>query len=572
MRRLIAMLIVVLLLGGFWYFHDIKGSEQKRETERIESRVFPDFKSEDIQSITWSDGAQTPETVRHFIRLETGWAVELPGKLVVRVDSGRFKGMCRSVAELSKIETICEAPKPEDLKVYGLDKPLHRMTLEYKDAQGKVNKATLVMGNELLDSSGSYARLEKRGENTPVLAVSGVFITDFMSTMAELREKRFFTFSPSRIRSFKYTSYEGTKPGSFTLTVEPKEKKEEKGSFLGLGKKEVSKQEQNPENAAENEEQASMATDSRWYVTDNSSTGKQERVLADLRTCNNFIWDLQSLDVASFLLPTDQKDFGKVRARFEISIDGAKQPFTYEFGQAVRGRKNCIYAKRTYPEEYFILDYGDKATADSLRLLFGKRFDNFVDRHLASTAAEDVQHFIVSTNSKRPQGAFVVEAQRVSNGWKLIKPEHSINNEGKKLETVNDLLYGLLDLEWAIKEPAAKDAASKAEVLASFKLYGANNEILADVSVCADGPDRYAVYTKDGQKLTLHKDPRIDWIKACEKLESGTTSEERQEASAQTENKQTTSAGQTEGADTPADTSSKATATHSTPPSTDAAK
>ena len=194
MRSVITMLIVVLLLGGFWYFHDIRGSEQKREEQRLTERVFPEFASKDV-------------------RQNIGWVVEM-GENKFRADGAKLNGLADSVAELSRQEVILEKPDQKALAQFGLDKPTHRLVVEYTDKSGHDGKATLFVGKPLIDDSGSYARLE--GKDTPVLSIVGGFIPTFMSMLDELRERNLFAFSPSKIRSLRYESYEGAQPGTFT--------------------------------------------------------------------------------------------------------------------------------------------------------------------------------------------------------------------------------------------------------------------------------------------------------------------------------------------------------------------
>ncbi|MGM9998477.1 MAG: DUF4340 domain-containing protein [Candidatus Bruticola sp.] len=525
MRSVITMLIVVILLGGFWYFHDIRGSEKSREEQRLSDRVFPQFESKDVKAMVWSDGAADPETVRRFVRQDIGWTIEL-GDYNVRADGAKLNELAETAANLSRQETIAENPTADSLAQYGLDKPLHRFVVEYAGPDGKVAKTTLLLGNMLIDDSGSYARLETPGGQAPVLAVPGGFITVFMSMLDDLREHNLFAFSPERIRMLRYESCEPSQPGSFTLKVKsnPKAEKEKSSSFFSWG----SKESQTGNGSFENEMNEDAAPkDLKWYVSDPQTEGGRD-IAADLRLCNTFIWALQDLKVKKFLYHDDTTPF-KVKARLTIEIEGRKEPFVYEFAQAVPHENNIIYALRTNPDERLMLECSD--LAEVFKLLVGRQSSEFLDRHVASISLNDVQRFEVVVPAKRSGGAYKTVAKRSKSGWSILQPSPSIENEGKKLEIADALLYSLIDLQWekkladSNKNTGAK--SPKGTEIASYKLYTDSADgaaPAADIHIYEDGQGSYFVRLTDGTEASLAKDPRYDWIKACEKLDPATAS------------------------------------------------
>lgn len=521
MRSVITMLIVVLLLGGFWYFHDIRGSEQKREEQRLTERVFPEFASKDIKAMVWSDGAATPETVRRFVRQNLGWVVEI-GENKFRADGAKLNGLADSVAELSRQEVILEKPSQEALAQFGLDKPTHRLVVEYTDKSGQNGKATLFVGQSLIDDSGSYARLE--GKDTPVLSIVGGFIPTFMSMLDELRERNLFAFSPSKIRSLHYESYEGAQPGTFTLKVKHESEstdKNEKSSFFGLGKdeaKETSKDKISQDSfESEMNEDSQESTDSKWYVSDPKLEGGKE-IRADLRTCNDFIWSLQGLQINKFLYPDDTTPI-QTKSRLTIEVEGAKEPFVFVFGQPVRGQTGVFYASRNQPDERFWLDC--KSLEEGLKLLTGKRSLDFIDRHVVDVSLDEVQRFEVSVASKRSEGQYKVVAERSKSGWSISSPSPAIEDKAKQLEIADTLLYNLVDLQWESKLAKSKSAAQQ-EPVASFKLYtGEKGEIATEVQIFQNEQKEFWLRLSDGSEVRLAKDPRYAWIKACEDLTEG---------------------------------------------------
>ena len=517
MRSVITMLIVVVLLGGFWYFHDIRGSEQKREEQRLTERVFPEFASQDIKAMVWSDGAATPDTVRRFVRQNLGWIVEI-GDNKFRADGAKLNGLAESVAELSRQEVILDKPNQEALAQFGLDKPKHRLVVEYTDKNGQNGQATLFVGQSLIDDSGSYARLE--GKDTPVVSVVGGFIPTFMSMLDDLRERNLFAFSPAKIRTLRYESYEGAQPGSFTLKVkrEPKATdKESKSSFFGWGEDKANKAEgQNSQDGFENEmsENDQESADAKWYISDPKLEGGKE-IRADLRTCNDFVWSLQGLQVNKFLYPDDTTPI-QAKSRLTVEVEGIKEPFIFIFGQPVRGRSGLFYASRNQPDERFWLDC--KSLEEGLKLLTGKRSLDFIDRHVVDVSLDEVQRFEVSVASKRSEGPYKVTAERSKSGWNISLPSPAVEDKAKQLEIADNLLYNLVDLQWESKLDKAATAA-KQDPIASFKLYaGEKDKVTAEVQIFQNDKKEFWLRLSDGSEVRLAKDPRYAWIKACEDL------------------------------------------------------
>ncbi|HBM96655.1 TPA: hypothetical protein DD394_03920 [bacterium UBP9_UBA11836] len=518
MRSVITMLVVVLLLGGFWYFHDIRGSEQKREEQRLTERVFPEFDSKDIKAMVWSDGAATPETVRRFVRQNLGWVVEI-GENKFRADGTKLNGLADSVAELSRQEVILEKPGQEALAQFGLDKPTHRLVVEYTDKSGHDGKATLFVGKSLIDDSGSYARLE--GKDTPVLSIVGSFIPTFMSLLDELRERNLFAFAPAQIRTLRYESYEGAQPGVFTLKAKRESKdadKEEKASFFtwGQDKAKETLEDKDAQDISEDKmnEAGQESADAKWYISDPKLEGGKE-IRADLRTCNDFVWSLQGLQVNKFLYPDDTTPI-QAKSRLTIEVEGIKEPFVFVFGQPVRGKSGLFYASRNQPDERFWLDC--KSLEEGLKLLTGKRSLDFIDRHVVDISLDEVQRFEVSVASKRSEGPYKVVAERSKGGWSIISPSPVLEDKAKQLEIADTLLYSLVDLQWESKLDKSKSVAHK-EPVATFKLYtGEKGEVETEVQVFQNDQKEFWLRLPDGSKVSLAKDPRYAWIKACEDL------------------------------------------------------
>ncbi len=73
----LVLLIVCLLLGGYIYFYEIKGGEQREKTKEAENQVWK-FEGKDIQQIDLLSSNQHITAVRQG---ESNWALTSPRAL-----------------------------------------------------------------------------------------------------------------------------------------------------------------------------------------------------------------------------------------------------------------------------------------------------------------------------------------------------------------------------------------------------------------------------------------------------------------------------------------------------------
>lgn len=492
------MLILVLILGGFWYFHDIRGGERRLEEETAQKQVFARISPQDFISIVWSDGQESKDSRVVYQKDAIGWLALLPDGHKVRMDSAIFSGLSQNLADLSMVEKIMDAPSAAALPQFGLDKPKFKMVLNYR-RDGKDEKSVLFLGGEAEDESGFYAYAGEKPET--VIEVPGDFAKTLNMPFTELIEKNFLPVAPGKMVKLKYDSYEGSRPGWFELSLHRNRTAGDAEAAAEGG-----------ESVAEDSEPDISGSD-RWFVSNQSG----ETSAADMTKTNDFIWSLRNLKVSRYMHPDEKNKLGRIRGRYSVALGKGRGSMTLEFGAAAPGKKDTLYARRTDPDEYMEVDYS--ALPGGLKSLLGLRADDFTDKHIAVFSMEDVQKFSVRVESKRAEGAFETEARRIKGGWEVIKPEKAISNEGKINSAVEDLLYSLADLQW--KEKLEVSSPERLPVIASTKLTleGENAESLDFVIRELSAADnKYVVIDKSGKGLLLADDPRSHWIKAYEQL------------------------------------------------------
>ena len=486
------MLILVLILGGFWYFHDIRGGERKLEEETAQKRVFVPINPQEFISIVWSDGQETEDSRTVYQKDGIGWLALLPNGHKVRIDSAIFSGLVHSLADLSMVEKIMDAPPAASLAQFCLDKPKYKLVLNYR-RDGKEEKSVLVLGAEAEDESGYYAYTGEKPE--AVIEVPGDFVKTLSMPLTELIEKDFLPAAPGKLVKLKYDSYEGSRPDWFELSLH--RSRDGKTS-----------------EAADEDSEPDISSSDKWFISDRSG----ETTAADMTKTNDFIWSLRNLKVSRYLHPDEKNKLGKLRGRYFVTLGKNKGDMILEFGAGVPGKKDTLYAHRTNPDEYMEVDYS--ALAGGLKSLLGLRFDDLTDKHIAVFSMEDVQKFSVRVESKRSEGAFETEARRIKGGWEVIKPEKSISNEAKVNSAAEDLLYSLADLQWKekleVKEPDKLPAVAEARLSLEGGDNGGSREFVIRELSAEEG--RYIVADKSGKSLLLANDPRSLWIKAYEQL------------------------------------------------------
>lgn len=105
--------IVALLLGGFIYFHEIRGGDAREEAEALAKRLFPDLES---RAVEWIELRTNDGKEARLERSGGGWQLSKP--LSVLADALVVDGIADALTGLSSAGVIED---PRDAEIYGLD-------------------------------------------------------------------------------------------------------------------------------------------------------------------------------------------------------------------------------------------------------------------------------------------------------------------------------------------------------------------------------------------------------------------------------------------------------------------
>ncbi|NMG06354.1 hypothetical protein DP117_05500 [Brasilonema sp. UFV-L1] len=167
-RTTLILILLALGLGGFVYFHEIKGTPQQQEIKQ-KQQIFS-FKEDDVQSLTVKTQTLTLNLERNDKSNEPKWLIKSPE---VAPASNAIVGYLINLLVEGKSERIVSI-SGNQLTEFGLDQP--QATIDVKLKNQKTHQ--LILGKPDFNRRFLYAQTDpsvKQNGNTGVLLVS----TDF---------------------------------------------------------------------------------------------------------------------------------------------------------------------------------------------------------------------------------------------------------------------------------------------------------------------------------------------------------------------------------------------------------
>ena len=186
-RKFTIWLLILVALGSYFYFFEMKGSKEERKKERNikmealsmrspeeirekikkereeekESKKVFTFKEDDVKEIKLIKDNQTI-----FYRKDDGeWKIIEPIK--ARRNDEAINSLISSLASLVEIRVIEE--NPSDLGEYGLKEPYAEVSIEVRDDP---SPKTLLIGSHNPNGTCIYAKIK----NSPLVFLVGSFI------------------------------------------------------------------------------------------------------------------------------------------------------------------------------------------------------------------------------------------------------------------------------------------------------------------------------------------------------------------------------------------------------------
>lgn len=183
-----ALFLVFLVLGGYVYFTEFRGKEERQKQEETRKRLFPG-EAKDISEIALEYEGRSVTAVR---KGEKAWEITSPAGL--EADSETWEQMASNFVLIEKDETVNN--QKTDLAPYGLDKPMVKVTAKLKNGSAPA----MLFGAENPRKTLNYA---KRGDNDEVFLSPATWIGNFKKSLTDLRSKKVLDFETDNVDSLR---------------------------------------------------------------------------------------------------------------------------------------------------------------------------------------------------------------------------------------------------------------------------------------------------------------------------------------------------------------------------------
>src|SRR4030042_4239480 len=123
----LVLLIVCLALGGFLYFYEIKGGEERKKEKKAEKQIWK-LEGKDIQQIDFIAADQHISAMR---KGETGWTITAPRSL--DADSDELNRLANSASNIQRDSVV--DPNASNLEKFGLSPAKSSLKLKTRDGK-----------------------------------------------------------------------------------------------------------------------------------------------------------------------------------------------------------------------------------------------------------------------------------------------------------------------------------------------------------------------------------------------------------------------------------------------------
>jgi hypothetical protein len=184
-RGTAALFAVMVVLGGWVYFTDIRGAEE-REREAEEAGLALPVDSADIRRLRLT----YPDSTMEASRSGGNWEFISPPGL--EADNGAWDQLSSNVPRIEREETILSGTAPRDLESFGLDMPSLGVQVELEDGSSE----EILFGRENPGGTHYYARLASVDE---VFLAPSSWISTLRKEVNDLRDKSVLRFDRDAI-------------------------------------------------------------------------------------------------------------------------------------------------------------------------------------------------------------------------------------------------------------------------------------------------------------------------------------------------------------------------------------
>ncbi len=472
-RNQAIMGVLVVGLGGFYYWHDVEGKPKREAAETKAKRLFPEMKREELSSVTVERLKATgaDKTFKRQIARKHGlWILEsepLPEVLNTLSMSNAMK----SLIEIQRGDSLNETESPNaklNPAEFGLDKPSYK--IDMKTADGKAH--TLLIGDKTPEGHGFYVQAD------------GGSIESANTSMTELLET-----APDKMRETSPVTYEPGRMNKVTVT-------------LPDGKKiaaELAKPREKSKDDIDDPSIVITDLNEEWNLTSPKATK------ADAQKIRNFLNVWKGAKHGRFLGADEKVDFSKPYLKVEAFVDGEKDPYVFELGPNVPAKPTMRYLRRLNPEEVMVIEM------DNPKLLEIAE-DSFDQKHLAVFEPDDIKKVELQVKDQTVSGS------RKDQTWTISKPAKPGGDEKAIESALGDLLFDLKSLEWKSKTSGSLSQVAKLELMDKD-----GKKILSLLLGQESGKGRLAQVEDSKDLLLLEPDPLNKYEAILKRITSAAT-------------------------------------------------
>ncbi len=191
----LVLVLIVLALGAFVYFYEIKGGEERSKSEEAGKKIFA-LEADSVRAI------RLQESGFAFEKRGSAWHLVAPVEYLA--DEGAVRALLNRIASAKREREITSSAA--EYRNYGLLPPSETIVLEYQN-----KKDTLYLGDKSATNAMVYAR---RGSDPHVVLTEAAVLTNAQKTLRDWRDKSLMKFETNEATRLSLT----TPSGRFDLT------------------------------------------------------------------------------------------------------------------------------------------------------------------------------------------------------------------------------------------------------------------------------------------------------------------------------------------------------------------
>jgi hypothetical protein len=186
-RGTIVLLGVFAVLGGYVYFAEYRGHDEREQKKTAAKKLFP-TPPKDITGLTLVYPDHRISAVK---RDDKHWEITEPQG--IDADSEEWEMLASSLGQIEKGDIVAEKP---DLASFGLDKPAIDLTAHLKDG----HDVRVLFGAENPKKTDNYAKL---GDSSEVFLSPSSWNKTFQKSLTDMRNKSVLDFAVENINSVR---------------------------------------------------------------------------------------------------------------------------------------------------------------------------------------------------------------------------------------------------------------------------------------------------------------------------------------------------------------------------------